>query len=69
MYDDFFSLYKKQYQDRDLKFRAKTEKIRKKRGLNVMADLEVKERFLLMDPDWTQEQRDTYIPYSGAIFE
>lgn len=34
-----------------------------------MADLEVKEKFLLMSPDWTQEQRDSYIPYSSAIFE
>jgi len=50
-------------------FKAKTEKIRKKKGLNVMADLEVKKKFLLMDPDWTQEQIDSYIPYSGAIFE
>lgn len=46
VYDDFFSIYKKQFYDRDLLFKAKTHVIRKKPAINVMRDLEVKDNFI-----------------------
>lgn len=34
-----------------------------------MEDLEVKQKFLLLKPDITEEERITFTPYASAIFE